>query len=144
MRALLLLDLDNLTTELATHMTTILVSRTDTLCLPNLEIFLNALHLPLFSKIPAWVFLLTAVLIFSAGGGVYGKLVQIGEEYQRQEHLNSNPISFCNVLTAGNIVAALISMIIYRKQLTLENMSELSACTWFSLTVIAVFYTALG
>ncbi|MDX2259706.1 MAG: DMT family transporter [Hyphomicrobiaceae bacterium] len=49
-----------------------------------------------------------------------------------------NPISFCNVLFVGNLIAAVVLFIAYRRDWTRENFAKLSVRDWGGIVVMGV------
>lgn len=76
----------------------------------------------------------SGMLIFAASNSVIAKLGMLGAE-----HLvgSRNPISFCNVLFAANIIAGITLYLINRKVWTRENLRKLTARNWLNLTLLA-------
>ena len=59
------------------------------------------------------IYLWIAILIFAAAASVVARLVEIGEANLID---GRNPISFCNLLFAGNLVAALTLLALYHRE----------------------------
>ncbi len=77
----------------------------------------------LFSSIPGRMYLLIAIIIFSASNSVTRKLTDLG----MQKLIDGrNPISFCNVLFVGNICALVLLFFFYRKQWNIQSFKQLS------------------
>ena len=55
-----------------------------------------------------------------------------------------NPISFCNILFAGNACAVIILYIIHRKDWTRDNLAKLSRSDWIALTSVALLANCLA
>ena len=81
-------------------------------------------------KIYLWI----AILIFGAASAVIAKLVMIGEGALLD---GRNLISFCNVLFAGNIVAGLTLLVIFRKDWKPSKLKELTPKQWLIQLVLA-------
>ena len=60
------------------------------------------------------IYLWLAILIFGAASAVVAKLIMIGENALLD---GRNPIAFCNLLFAGNVVAGLTLLIIFPQRL---------------------------
>jgi len=84
-------------------------------------------------KIPGQIYLLLAIIIFGASNSITKQLTEIGATKFPEQ----NPISFCNVLFVGNICALLILIIIYRKQLNLNQFKQLSQKDWATMLTVA-------
>jgi drug/metabolite transporter (DMT)-like permease len=93
-----------------------------------------------FSRIPGQVYLWVAVLIFGASSSVTRKLTQIGAMQFMNGH---NPISFCNVLFAGNLCALAVMLVSYRHQLNVENLKCITRSEWKYLTIVALISGAI-
>lgn len=55
-----------------------------------------------------------------------------------------NPISFCNILFAGNAIAVIILFAIHRKDWTRENLARLAKSDWIALTLVALLANCLA
>jgi drug/metabolite transporter (DMT)-like permease len=93
-----------------------------------------------FSRIPGQAYLWMAVLIFGASSSVTRKLTQIGAMQLVNGH---NPISFCNVLFAGNLCALGVMLLLYRHQLTAANVKQITRSEWGYLTIVAILSGAI-
>jgi len=94
-----------------------------------------------FSLVPGQFYLWLAIIIFGASGAVTRRITEIGAQNLID---GRNPISFCNVLFVGNLCALLMLILIYRQQLNLPSISQLSGKAWFSLIIIAILSGALA
>ncbi len=94
----------------------------------------------LLSKIPGQVYLWLAVPILGASSSVIRKLTEIGAMRFIDGH---NPISFCNVLFAGNLCALTVLLGIYRDQLTIGQLQQVKKVEWRALTVSALLSGAI-
>ncbi len=83
-----------------------------------------------FSVAFVWI----AVLIFASANSIVLLLFQLGAE---NLVMGRNPISFCNVLFVGNLVATTTLYIVYRKQWTREAVGKLSRSDWISIVFLA-------
>lgn len=93
------------------------------------------------SKIPGQIYLWFAVIIFAASNSVTRKLTQIGA----QNFVDGrNPISFCNILFAGNICALLVLILLYRRQLNIRAFRQLSRKDWVGLIAGALLSGTLA
>lgn len=86
------------------------------------------------------LFVWIAVIIFASANSIVLLLFDIGAENLVD---GRNPISFCNVLFAGNVCACLSMSIVYRKQWSRESLSKLSKLDWASLAFLAIITGAL-
>ncbi|WP_198015060.1 DMT family transporter [Mastigocladopsis repens] len=89
------------------------------------------------SKMYLWL----AILIFGAANAITRKLTEVGSQHLIN---GRNPISFCNVLFVGNICALLMLILIYRRQLNIFNLKQVSWQNWIGLSVAAVLSGALA
>ncbi|WP_367608162.1 DMT family transporter [Legionella sp. W05-934-2] len=87
------------------------------------------------------IYLWVSILLFASLDSIIGKLGQLGVNYPIHGH---NPISFCNVLFAGNIIAGIVFIIGYRKQLSVDSIWAIQAKEWGSLSLVTIFATILG
>ena len=95
----------------------------------------------LFSSIPGRMYLLIAIIIFSASNSVTRKLTVLG----MQKLIDGrNPISFCNVLFVGNICALVLLFFFYRKQWNIQSFKQLSRADWLGLIGVAILSGALA
>ena len=87
------------------------------------------------------IYLWIAILIFAAAAPVVARLVEIG-----QAHLihGRNPISFCNLLFAGNLVAALTLFAVNQREWRPSRMRRLSGRQWLIQTVLALTSGAIA
>ena len=66
-------------------------------------------------------YLWIAILIFAAAASVVARLVEIGEANLID---GRNPISFCNLLFAGNLVAALTLLALYHRDVVRYGLDD--------------------
>lgn len=97
--------------------------------------------LKLISQVPGRFYLLAAIIIFAASSSVVRKLTEIGAQNLID---GRNPISFCNILFAGNICAFILLSFIYRQQWNIPNLKQLSKKDWISLSAVAILEGALA
>ncbi|OCR00717.1 hypothetical protein BCD67_12160 [Oscillatoriales cyanobacterium USR001] len=94
-----------------------------------------------FNSIPARAYLLTAIIIFAISGSVIHKLTDIGAA----NLINGrNPISFCNILFAGNICALAFLIFVYHQQWNTAALKQISRKDWISLSIVAILEGALA
>lgn len=86
------------------------------------------------------LYLMIAILIFGAANAVTRRLTDLGAANFMDGH---NPISFCNVLFAGNVCALALLLLIYRQQLRPAILRQISGKQWAILTVIAILSAAV-
>jgi drug/metabolite transporter (DMT)-like permease len=91
-------------------------------------------------NIPGQVYLWLAVPILASSSSVIRKLTQIGAAQFMNGH---NPISFCNVLFAGNLCALTVLSVIYRDQLTIAEFKRVTKVEWRALTIAALLSGAI-
>jgi drug/metabolite transporter (DMT)-like permease len=94
-----------------------------------------------FNRIPGRVYLLIAILIFACANSVTRKLTELGAQ---NPHNGNNPISYCNVLFAGNICALIILILIYRKEWNFSIFKQLSRSDWIGLIAVAILSGTLA
>lgn len=92
------------------------------------------------SKIPGQVYLWLAIPILASSSAVIRKLTEIGAQQFVNGH---NPISFCNVLFAGNLCALTVMLIFYRKELTTKTLKSISKQEWIYLSLSALLSGAI-
>lgn len=92
-------------------------------------------------RIPGRAYLLIAVIIFAASNAIIRILTDLGAEHPID---GRNPISFCNVLFVGNLVALIVLSLIYRSQFTRAALAKLSATDWISLVIVSLLSGALA
>jgi len=93
------------------------------------------------NQVPGRAYLLIAVIIFATANSIARKLTEIGA----QNLVNGrNPISFCNVLFVGNLCALIALVVIYRRQIRIASLEQVSGKTWFGLIAVAVLSGALA
>lgn len=92
---------------------------------------------PLNTRFWLWI----SVLIFAASNSVVAKLGEVGARHPIHGH---NPISFCNLFFAGNLLAGITLLIIYRKELKWESFKGYSLKQWGSMFMIILFSGVLA
>lgn len=92
------------------------------------------------SKIPGQVYLWLAVPILASSSSVIRKLTEIGARNLIDGH---NPISFCNVLFAGNLCALAVMIVFYRQDLRRSEFKKVTRSEWGLLLVSAILSGAL-
>ncbi len=93
------------------------------------------------SELPGRAYLLVAVVIFAAANAVTRRLTDLGAQNLVD---GRNPISFCNVLFVGNLVALIALGVVYRRALLPSQWRSLKGPTWLSLLGIAILSGALA
>jgi drug/metabolite transporter (DMT)-like permease len=93
-----------------------------------------------FAEIPGQVYLWLAVPILAASSSVVRKLTEVGAMQSIHGH---NPISFCNVLFAGNLCALTVLLAVYRDQLTIAEFKRVTKKEWRALTLSALLSGAI-
>ena len=81
------------------------------------------------------IYLWIAILIFAGAASVVARLVEIG---QANLIYGRNPISFCNLLFAGNLVAALTLFALNQREWRPSRLRRLSRRQWLVQTVLAL------
>ena len=92
------------------------------------------------SKIPGQVYLWLAVPILASSSSIIRKLTEIGAQHVMGGH---NPISFCNVLFAGNLCALGVVAVAYRQQLTESEFRKVTRSEWKVLVLSAMLSGAI-
>ncbi len=92
------------------------------------------------AKIPGQVYLWLAVPILASSSAVIRKLTEIGASQFVNGH---NPISFCNVLFAGNLCALTVMVMFYRQELTTQNLKSVTQLEWRFLCISAILSGAI-
>jgi drug/metabolite transporter (DMT)-like permease len=95
----------------------------------------------IFKKIPGRGYLLLAIIIFAAANSVLRKLTELGAEHLID---GRNPISFCNILSVGNICALFILILLYGRQWSFRTLKQLSVTDWLGLFGVAILSGALA
>lgn len=95
----------------------------------------------MLNKIPGWCYLLVAITIFATSSSISSKLAEIGMMHPID---GRNPISFCNVLFVGNIVALVVLAIVYGKQWNPSSLTRLSWRSWLILIAVAILAGAIA
>lgn len=92
-------------------------------------------------RVPGEVYLLLAVVILGAASPVTRKLTQLGE----QSFVGGeNPISFCNVLFAGNACALAVFLVLFGRQINLRLFKSFSGKDWGAMVAVGVLSGALA
>lgn len=91
--------------------------------------------------IPGAVWLWLSVCIFAASNSVVHVLTDLGEGHLIH---GRNPITFCNLLAAGNACASAALIAVFYKQWTRENLAKVSREDWLAMLVLAGLTTALA
>ncbi|MBE9138378.1 DMT family transporter [Nodosilinea sp. LEGE 07088] len=86
-------------------------------------------------------YLLMAVVIFAAANAVTRRLTDLGAQNLMD---GRNPISFCNVLFVGNLVALVALGAVYRQALLPSQWLRLKGSAWLSLMAVAILSGALA
>ncbi len=92
------------------------------------------------AKISGTVYLWLAVPILASSSSVIRKLTEIGAS---QFVNGNNPISFCNVLFAGNLCALAVMLVFYRRELTPQTFKSVTPSEWKYLTLSALLSGAI-
>ncbi len=92
------------------------------------------------AKIPGQVYLWLAVPILASSSSVIRKLTEIGAQNFMDGH---NPVSFCNVLFAGNLCALAVMLVFYRPHLTRSEFKKVTRSEWQMLLLSAVLSGAI-
>lgn len=98
------------------------------------------LQKPPFLPLSGRAYLLIAIAILGSANAVVRQLTQIGEMNLIS---GRNPISFCNVLFAGNLCALILLAVLYHKQLRSETFQQINGKQWFNMTIVAILSAAV-
>ena len=93
---------------------------------------------------PRWLtvsFLAQGTILFAASLSVVKKLVAVGVENFIGSH---NPISYCNVLFAGNLVAAVTFAAMFPRDLAPRKIGTVETKQWFLIALVALLEGAIG
>ena len=93
------------------------------------------------TRLPGPVLLWYSILVFGAASSIVSVLAQLGAQYTID---GRNAISFCNLLFAGNMCAALVLIAVHHKQLTMQNFRKLSKQEWLFLLIFAVLVNCVA
>ncbi len=88
-------------------------------------------------RLHLWV----AVAILASGSAVVRKLAEIGAANPID---GRNPISFCNVLFAGNVVALALILVGHRREWSRANLAKVARDEWVSMLGVAMLSVALA
>lgn len=95
----------------------------------------------MFKRIPSGLYLWLAVVIFAVSNSIVRILIDLGAQNAID---GRNPITFCNLLCAGNTCAVIALFVIYRKQWTLSSLRSLSLADWASLLLLALLTNTIA
>ncbi|MBE9031137.1 DMT family transporter, partial [filamentous cyanobacterium LEGE 11480] len=95
----------------------------------------------IFAKISGRAYLLVAIVIFGLSNAITRKLTDLGATNLID---GRNPISFCNLLFVGNLVALLALLAIYGRQWKFRTLTQLSKFDWLALVLVATLSGALA
>ena len=95
----------------------------------------------MFKAIPSFAYLWLAVVIFATSNSIVKILIDLGSQNAID---GRNPITFCNLLCAGNMCAVLALLVIYWKQWRLKVLRTLSLSDWASLILLALLTNTLA
>ena len=83
------------------------------------------------------IWLWISILIFAASNAVVAKIGQLGALHPTP--LGHNPISFCNLFFAGNLVAGITLLIVYRKSWKLNALKSIPCKSWVCALILILF-----
>jgi drug/metabolite transporter (DMT)-like permease len=95
----------------------------------------------LLKRIPGYIYLWIAIIIFGASNSITRRLTEIGSQNFTE---GRNPVSFCNVLFVGNICALLVLALAYRRQWNIRSLRQLFWKDWLSLIAVAILSGTLA
>lgn len=83
-----------------------------------------------------------SILIFAASNAVVAKIGELGAMHLTPT--GHNPISFCNLFFAGNMVAGITLLIVYRKDWRLNELKEVPISIWIYMLVLILLAGVLS
>ena len=92
-------------------------------------------------RIPGPAFLWFSVLVFGAAASIVRILSDLGAQFPID---GRNAISFCNLLFAGNVCAAVALYAVHRKTWNIENLRRLSKKDWAALMGLAILANGIA
>ncbi len=95
----------------------------------------------ILNRVPSYMYLGIAVLIFSTSNSVTRKIVEIGQTHVINGH---NPISLCNVLFVGNLCALGLMIPIFYRDWKPNTLKSLTRKDWISLTITSILSGAIA
>ncbi|MFS1526162.1 DMT family transporter [Microbulbifer sp. 2304DJ12-6] len=94
---------------------------------------------PVVKSTRFWLWI--SILIFAASNSVVAKIGELGAHHPIH---GNNPISFCNLLFAGNLLAGITLFIIYRKDWRLSILKQYPFKDWFYMFVLVLMSGVLA
>ncbi len=82
-----------------------------------------------------------AIIVLASSSTVVRKIGELGAI---ASGTSPNPIQFCNVLFAGNLVAFAVRFATHRKEWTAANLRAISSREWVALGAVALLAVALA
>ena len=82
-----------------------------------------------------------SILIYAASNSVVAKIGQVGAMHPINGH---NPISFCNLFFAGNLIAGITLFLIYRKEWRIDTLKQFPFKSWFFMFLIILMSGVLA
>ncbi len=86
-------------------------------------------------RIPGAGLIWLSVFLFACSSSVIRVLADLGQQNPID---GRNPISFCNVLCAGNISALVAVLIVFRRQVAPRRFHELPRSAWITVALLAL------
>ena len=83
------------------------------------------------------IWLWISILIFAASNAVVAKIGELGAMHPTQS--GHNPISFCNLFFAGNIIAGITLFIVYRKDWRPREIRGIPCKIWICMLILILF-----
>ncbi|MCB1067348.1 MAG: DMT family transporter [Simkania sp.] len=83
-----------------------------------------------------------SILIFAASNAVVAKIGELGAMHPTPS--GHNPISFCNLFFAGNVLAGITLLIVYRKNWKLNELKQVPLKLWICMLVLILFAGVLA
>ena len=90
---------------------------------------------------PAFLLLLIATIIFASANSILAKIGHIGAHHLIH---GRNPISFCNVLFAANLIAGLTLLAVHRKAWRPSQLAKIRPRDWWMMSALSLFSGVLG
>lgn len=95
----------------------------------------------MLARVPGAAWLWISVVVFAASSSIVHVLTDLGEGHLIH---GRNPITFCNLLAAGNACASVALIAVFHREWTRENLAGISREDWIAMLALAGLTTALA
>ncbi len=85
--------------------------------------------------------LFIGTLIFAASFAVLGKIVDLGNQQLVE---GRNPVSYCNVLLVGNVIAGFTYLALFHRQLQPDRLRGVSTKNWVMVVLVGILEGAIA